>query len=238
MAYLPLRNYKYDSGVHRIQSGPNHEGFIVSSSGVMDAGADNGVVIPNYPTLSGYSDSTNWRTLPYTASGTIFDVESTAYRPSGALSSYTAYRTLSRTSVSNSSVADSIGADYGLIDNGRYSDLGGISPSSQVYSPYNTPAANSAAEGYTGGGVTHRSYEAGLLVNTLGSQGTSDRSQWRYSQPVYCKTYTETVRSDSPGVMSTAIRYVYRGESTRYSLNYGAMLNYASPRIVEPSGTV
>lgn len=233
MAYLPLRNYKYDSGVHRIQSGPAHEGFIVSSSGVMDTGADNGIVVAGTPNFFGAYDS-SWRTLPYTASGTIFDVGSTAYQPSGALSSYTAYRTLTRTSVANSSVADSIGADYGLITNGIYTNLGGVSPSSQVYSPYNTPAANTAAEGYTGGGVTHRSYENGLLINTLGSQGTSDRSQWRYSQPVYCKTYTETVRPDSPGLMSTAVRYVYRGESTRYSLNTGAVMAYASPRAPEP----
>jgi len=37
---------------------------------------------------------------------------------------------------------------------------------------------------------------------------------------VYCKTYTETLRSQSPGLMSTPLRYIYRGNSTQYNLNY------------------
>jgi hypothetical protein len=102
--------------------------------------------------------------------------------------------------------------------------FGGAAPDNQNYSPYNTPDANSAAEGKTGGGVTHKTFESSLLTNVLGSQGTSDRSQWRYHQPVYCKTYTETKRSDVPGLMSTPLRAVYRGGSTSYNYNYGGEL--------------
>ncbi len=201
----------------------------------MDTGADEGVVTEGYPNFYSVSSDTSWRVLPYTPSGSILDVGSTAYNPSGQLSSYTAYRPLTKATAAGSSVATSIGPDFGLLDNGRYATLGGLSPSSQVYTPYNTPATNSAAEGYTGGPVSHRSFENGMLVNILGSQGTSDRSQWRYSQPVYCKTYTETIRPDSPGLMSTAVRYIYRGESTRYSLNYGNTLSYARPREADAS---
>jgi hypothetical protein len=109
--------------------------------------------------------------------------------------------------------------------------FGGAAPDNQNYSPYNTPDANTAAEGKTGGPVTHRTYENTLITNVLGSQGTSDRSQWRYHQPVYCKTFTETVRSDSPGLMSSPLRYVYRGHATQYneSYNFGPgfdILNY------------
>jgi hypothetical protein len=102
--------------------------------------------------------------------------------------------------------------------------FGGAAPDNQNYSPYNTPNANSAAEGKTGGGVTHKTFESSLLTNVLGSQGTSDRSQWRYHQPVYCKTYTETKRSEVPGLMSTPLRAVYRGGSTSYNYNYGGEL--------------
>ncbi len=101
---------------------------------------------------------------------------------------------------------------------------GGAAPDNQDYSPYNTPDANTAAEGKTGGGVTHKTFESSLLTNVLGSQGTSDRSQWRYYQPVYCKTYTETRRSEAPGLMSTPLRAVYRGGSTSYNYNYGGEL--------------
>jgi hypothetical protein len=102
--------------------------------------------------------------------------------------------------------------------------FGGAAPDNQNYSPYNTPEINLAAEGKTGGGVTHRTFESSLLTNVLGSQGTSDRSQWRYHQPVYCKTYTETRRSEVPGLMSTPLRAVYRGGSTSYNYNYGSEL--------------
>ena len=108
----------------------------------------------------------------------------------------------------------------------KYVYFGGAAPDNQDYSPYNTPDSNSAAEGKTGGGVTHRVNESSLLTNLLGSQGTSDRSQWRYHQPVYCTTYTETVRPTTPGLMSSPLRSIYRGRSTSYSVNYGGQLLY------------
>jgi hypothetical protein len=40
---------------------------------------------------------------------------------------------------------------------------------------------------------------------------------------VYCQTFSEAVRSDLPGQMSTVIRNMYRGRSTRYVPNYGSV---------------
>jgi hypothetical protein len=57
----------------------------------------------------------------------------------------------------------------------------------------------------------------------LGSQGTANRAEWVYNPPVYCKTYTETVRSTAPGLMSATLRYIYRGGATRYVSNYGSL---------------
>ena len=120
-------------------------------------------------------------------------------------------------------IASAIGPETGSTVNRpeKYMYFGGAAPDNQNYSPYNTPDSNSAAEGKTGGGVTHKTFESSLLTNVLGSQGTSDRSHWRYHQPVYCKTYTETKRSEVPGLMSTPLRAVYRGGSTSYNYNYG-----------------
>ncbi|MBM4229138.1 MAG: hypothetical protein FJ184_00145 [Gammaproteobacteria bacterium] len=348
MVYTPLSNYKYDTGFHRIQSGPNHEGYIVLSSGIRDTGADLGVTVPGPPdqsyadiynaqittylnvtvanpgtgnifyvnnqpqavlqlrrgqtfifnlsdpsnaghpfrfsttsngthsggvqytvgvTTSGtpgtpnsyiqivvadsapsflyyYCDhhsnmgssavvatvnSTQWykstafRTVPQAVSGYWVDYQNTDYLPSGSLSSYNGYRPLSVTTIANVKVVTSTGPEYGLRNEGIYTYYGGVAPADQNYNPYNTPEANSAAQGQTGGGVTHRSYEGTLLTNALGSQGTSDRSEWVYNSPVYCKTYTETIRSGTPGLMSSALRYVYRGKSTRYAYNYGSV---------------
>lgn len=49
MAYTPLSNYKYSTGFHRIQSGPNYEGYIVVSSGIQDTGADLGIIVAGPP---------------------------------------------------------------------------------------------------------------------------------------------------------------------------------------------
>ena len=223
MVYTPLSNYKYDSGFHRIQSGPNHEGFVVLSSGIQDTGADLGVITPGPPNSGSWYLTTEWRTVPQAISGYWTDYENSDYLPSGSLSSYNGYRPLSVTTIANAKVVTSTGPQYGLRDEGKYTYYGGIAPSNQSYNPYNTPDANTAAEGSTGGGVTHRNYEGTLLTNILGSQGTADRSQWVYNPPVYCQTFTETVRSTAPGLMSSALRYVYRGRSTRYAYNYGSV---------------
>ena len=243
--YLSLRNFKHDSGPRRVQSGPDHEDYLVVSSGIVDVDPDNGFVVAGAP-LSGviyqapWDYSTDWRYIPYTLpnqSGGAIDP--TLYNTvSGTLTAYDGYRGSFRISAAGASIRTSFGSDYGVVNPRggalgprasvtrpeKYTFFGGTAPSNQAYTPYNTPSANSAAEGYTGGTVTHRNFEGGMLTNVLGSAGTSDRSQWRYHQPVYCKTYTETVRSESPGLMSTPLRYVYRGAATSYSYNYGSLL--------------
>lgn len=356
MVYTPLSNYKYDTGFHRIQSGPNHEGYIVVSSGIQDIGADLGVIVPGPPdrtyaevyetqivtvlkvrvanpgsgnifyinnqpqaivqlrrgqtfifdqsdssnaghplrfsitsngthgggvayttgvtingtpgTANSYTqivvaddapstlyyycsvhsgmggstvvasvNSTKWykttsfRSVPQAVSGYWVDYENTDYLPSGSLSSYNGYRPLSVTTIANAKVVTSTGPEYGLRNEGIYTYYQGVAPADQNYNPYNTPEANSAAQGKTGGGVTHRSYEGTLLTNSLGSQGTADRSEWTYNPPVYCRTYTETIRSGTPGLMSSALRYVYRGKSTRYAYNYGSVYMQGSESV-------
>lgn len=226
MAYLPLNNYKYDSGPHRIQSGPAHEGYIVLSSGVQSLGADNGVIIDG-PPLSGtigsgqkWSYNNNWRYVP---TAPVNDPNSPYYNLSGYLDT-TEYTTLASpvtiagAKISTSTLSEST---YTNLNYKRSVYYGGFAPDNQNYDPFNTPEFNSAAEGTTGGGTTHRVYENPLLINSLGSQGTASRRNWDYYSPTYCSTYTETSRSTKPGQMSSTVRSIYRGSSSSYSLNYG-----------------
>jgi len=231
VVYSPLSNYKYDSGPHRIQSGPNHEGYVVLSSGIRDTGADLGVITAGPPNSGSWYSTTAWRAVPQAVSGYWVDYENTDYLPSGSLSSYTGYRGLFTTTIANAKVVTSEGANYGLRDTGKYTYYRGLAPADQAYTPYNTPDSNTAAEGTTGGGVTHRNYEGGLLTNILGSQGTQNRAEWVYNAPVYCQTFTETIRSQSPGLMSTPLRYVYRGKSSRYAYNYGSVYHQGSESV-------
>lgn len=220
--YISYRNYKYDKGFHEVQSGPSHEGFLVVSSGITDTGADLGKVVDGTPNYSGYY-STAWRTTPSAVSGYWTDYENVNYAPSGLLSSYQGYRPVTFDKIAGVQAATFTGPDYGVRDAGKYTYFAGAAPDTQNYTPYNTPEGNTGAQGKTGGGVTHGRYEGGILTNILGSQGTSNRSEWVYNPPVYCKTYTQTVRTQDPGLMSTAFRFVYRGRSSSYVSNYGSI---------------
>jgi hypothetical protein len=243
MPYFALPNFKHDSGPNRIQSGPDHQGYTVLFSGVQSTGADEGIILYASP-LSGtlltksWGFDANWRYIPSTLPGQSISLDPTPYDASGVLDTYKAARIYTRDNVAGAQAASAIGPETGRV-NPRgaalqpranvtkpetYMYYGGGAPDNQDYSPYNTPDANTAAEGKTGGGVTHRNYESSLLTNLLGSQGTSDRSQWRYHQPVHCKTFTETRRSATPGLMSSPLRYVYRGPSTSYNYNYAGEL--------------
>jgi hypothetical protein len=243
MPYFALPNFKHDSGPNRIQSGPDHQGYTVLFSGVQSTGVDEGIVLYASP-LSGtlltkaWDFDSNWRYIPSTLPGQSISLDPTPYDASEVLDTYRAARIYIRDDVAGAQAASAIGPETGKV-NPRggalqaranvtrpetYMYFGGGAPDNQDYSPYNTPDANTAAEGKTGGGVTHRNYESSLLTNLLGSQGTSDRSQWRYHQPVYCKTFTETRRSATPGLMSSPLRYVYRGPSTSYNYNYAGEL--------------
>ena len=222
MVYAPLSNYKYDTGTHRIQSGPAHEGYLVVSSGIVDTGADLGVITNGSPNSSGWYQSPEWRSVPVAPSGFWTDYSDAEYSTGEGLSVYQGYRGLTTTTIANAKVSTSSGPTYGLRDSGKYTYFGGAAPTSQSYTPYNTPAGNSAAEGSTGGTVTHGRYENSILTNVLGSQGTSNRSEWVYNPPVYCRTYTEISRSQSPGLMSSFVSSVYRGGAAQYTYNYGA----------------
>ena len=224
MVYTPFSNYKYDSGFHQVQSGPNHEGYIVVSSGIQDSGADIGRIVAGPPNSGEWYVTDDWRQVPSAVSGYWIDyTPGVAYEPSGALSAAQGYRPLGFSTIAYAKVQTSYGANFGVRGPEKYTYFGGVAPSDQNYTPYNTPVSNSSSDGKTGGGVTHRNYEGGLLTNSLGSQGTANRSEWTYNPPVYCKTYTETVRSQVPGLMSASIRSIYRGGSTSYVYNIGSV---------------
>lgn len=221
MVYTPLFNYKYDSGPHQIQSGPNHEGFLVVSSGIVDLGADLGVVVAGPPN-SGVYRTTAWRAVPPAVSGYWTNNLTVDYQPSGAfLSSYEGYRSLSTTTIANAKVQTSFGPEWGVRDTGKYTYFGGAAPSEQQYNPYNTPDNNSSTEGYTGGQSLQQRYATTLLTHAVGGSGV--RSSWIYNPPVYCQTFIETVRSEIPGLMSEAVRFVYRGKAAKYVSNYGSI---------------
>lgn len=220
--YIPYRNYKYDSGPHRVQSGPSHEGFIVLSSGIRDTGADLGVIVDGSPSYSGIY-STAWRQVPAAISGYWNNYENVDYAPSGVLSSYQGYRPVTVDTIAGRKVQTFTGPDYGERDAGKYTYFGGSAPDSQVYDPYNTPTGNTGQQGITGGGVSHGRVEGGILTNSLGPQGTANRSEWVYNPPVYCKTYTQTIRTEEPGLMSVPFRFIYRGGAAKHVSNYGSV---------------
>lgn len=221
--YTPLSNWRYDNRLHRVESGPNHEAFLVVSSGIRDLGADTGIVTPGAPNSDLWHNTTAWRAVPPAAvSGYWTDYQNVDYAPSGALSSYEGYRPLGISTIANAKVSTAYGPQFGLRTTGKSTYFNGTAPATQNYTPYDTPESNTPAQGITGGGVTHGRYEGGILTNPTNDTSGS-RASWVYNPPVYCKTYTETVRSTAPGLMSTALRYVYRGKSQSYTSNYGSI---------------
>lgn len=221
--YTPLSNWRYDTGLHRVESGPNHEAFLVVSSGIQDLGADTGTVTPGAPNSGLWYNTTAWRSVPPAAvSGYWTDYQNVDYAPSGALSSYEGYRPLGVSTIANAKVSTAYGPQFGLRTTGKSTYFNGIAPATQNYTPYNTPENNTAAQGITGGGVSHGRYEGGILTNPTNDTSGS-RASWTYNPPVYCRTFTETVRSTAPGLMSTALRYIYRGKSQTYVSNYASI---------------
>ncbi len=170
--------------------------------------------------------TTAWRQVPAAPAGYWTDYKNVDFDPANALSSYEGYRGLTTTRIANAKVLTSSGPQYGLRTSGKYTYFNGTAPSSQTYTPYNTPEGNTAAQGYTGGGVTHGRLEGGILTNPTNDTSGS-RASWTYNPPVYCQTFTETVRASSPGLMSVAIRSVYRGKSASYVSNYASIYHQA-----------
>jgi hypothetical protein len=220
--YISFRNYKYDTGPHQVQTGPSYEGYVVVSSGIQDTGADVGKIVAGTPSYSG-TYSTDWRQVPAAVSGYWNDYENSQYMPSGVLSSYQGYRPVTVDTIAGRKVQTFTGPDYGVRDAGKYTYFEGSAPDTQVYDPYNTPTGNTGQQGITGGGVTHGRYEGTILTNSLGPQGTANRAEWVYHPPVYCKTYTQTIRTEQPGLMSIPFRFMYRGRAAKYVSNYGSI---------------
>jgi hypothetical protein len=260
MGYNPLRNWKYDSGPRRIQSGPAHEGYKFVGSGVMDVGSDYGVLTAGPPNASGefYAGpfyilcedstelssvfliaednsfivqedekrgfnpyiSTAWRSVPPAPSGYWNDYEYQYYAPSGATSIYQGYRVLSVTTIAGAKVATNFGPQPGLRDSGKYLYFGGFAPDTQAYDPFKTPAGNTSAQGWTGGGNVHGIYSGPALINPTNDDSGS-RAAWIYQPPAYCRTHTELVRATEPGSMSVTNRYIYRGKAGQYVTNLG-----------------
>lgn len=223
MGYIPLTNYKYASGPHQLQSGPNHEAFLVVSSGIVDIGADLGRIAPGIPNSGLWYVTDDFREVPPAVSGYWIDyTPGVAYQPSGALSAEEGYRPLGFSTIAYAKVQTSFSSNFGVRQTLPYTYFGGVAPDNQDYSPYKTPDSNTVAEGITGGGVTHGRYEGGLLTTAVGS-GVATRADWTYNPPVYCRTYTEATRAQVPGLMSAVIRTIYRGGSTRYVSNLGSV---------------
>jgi hypothetical protein len=223
VGYIPLTNYKYASGPHQLQSGPNHEAFLVVSSGIVDVGADLGRIAPGIPNSGLWYVTDDFREVPQAVSGYWIDyTPGVAYQPSGALSAEEGYRPLGFSTIAYAKVQTSFSSNFGVRQTLPYTYFGGVAPDNQDYSPYKTPDSNTVAEGITGGGVTHGRYEGGLLTTAVGS-GVATRADWVYNPPVYCRTYTEATRAQVPGLMSAVIRTIYRGGSTRYVSNLGSV---------------
>ena len=256
MPYNPLTNWKTDSGPRRIQSGPAHEGYIVVSSGIIDTGADLGVLTAGPPNASGaffrapyfilcenndiliqeqgggivqqdadfgYNPfiSTAWRQVPPAPSGYWNDYNYSYYVPSGALSIYQGYRVLSVVTIAGAKVSTAAGPIPGLRDAGKYTYYDGDAPDNQPYDPFKTPAGNTSAQGWTGGGNVHGRYSGPALINP-NNDTSGSRAAWIYQPPVYCRTHTHIIRASEPGAMSVTTRYIERGKAAQYVSNLGA----------------
>ena len=243
MTYAALTNWRYDKNLyHKIQSGPQRTGdqldltdtYKLVSSGfkwtddqqqsfytVIDQGTNFGIITPGPPNLSGYF-STQWRQVPTAVSGFWTDYTNIPWHVSGALNIYNGFRYQSLYHTANATVQTALGPQPGLINHGAYTWFGNAVPDNQRYDPFQTPADNTPQEGSTGGPNSYQRARFPMLTNPTNDSSGSRRA-WKYHQPVYCQTFVETVRSGQPGFMSTAIRRMYRGRSTRYVSNYASI---------------
>lgn len=244
MGYISLVNYKYDTGPHQQQSGPNRIGddlalaqkYLVVSSGYIDSlgnqvswfgvndfGADYGRPVIGPPNSGAYVVDT-WRAAPVAVSGYWNDNNVSYYAPSGQLSVYNGFRGYTTQTIANAKVSTTYNPPFGVRDTGAYTYYFGDAPSSQSYDPYNTPASNTSEEGTTGGGVTHQRQMGGLLT-TSAAAGTAEvtRAEWTYNPPMYCESFTETIYARVPGLMGAPTRYIYRGKSSKYAFNLGSI---------------
>jgi len=166
--------------------------------------------------------STDWRAVTRSISGYWTDYDDKAPRASGLLTVYDGYRRQGLLSVANATVQTAIGPQPGLRDKGSYTWFGPNVPDNQSYDPFKTPEANTGGQGSTGGPGIYPRVRFPALTNPTNDTSGS-RAAWVYHYPSYCESYVEAVRSDLPGQMSTVIRNMYRGHSSRYVSNYGSI---------------
>ena len=250
MAYLPMNNWRTDSprdqalfgtygnypGSHVTQSGPNQVRYVALNKGsellkgVDLVGADYGVITPGPPNSGGWYFTTEWRRVPPAVPGywTNFAEPGLFPDPSGTLNINDGYRrqTSQHVAAGPSQVASSEGVRYGQRRTTSYSYYNGTAPSTQGYDPYNTPETNTPNEGYTGGGVTHQRQEGSILTTVFPNAEAApadqikSRGNWQYNPPVYCQTFTETLRNTTPELMGGTTRFIYRGKASTYVYNY------------------
>ena len=153
-------------------------------------------------------------------SGYWTDYTNYPQRASGLLTAYDGYRGATMISVAGRQVRTTYGFDPGLKDIGPYTWFGAAVPDNQFYTPFYTPEGNTDQQGITGGPGTYERVLFPMLTNPT-NDSSGSRAAWRYHQPVYCKTFVESVRSGFPGATGPIVRNMYRGRSSRYVPNYG-----------------
>ena len=243
MTYAALTNWKYDKNLyHSIQSGPQRtasdlnliDTYQLISSGyrtpwgyqqtyytIQSQGTDFGIVTPGPPNSSGYLN-TEWRSVPTAVSGFWNNYNEIWPHISGALNIRDGFRYQGLIKTANATVQTAFGPEPGLSDRGPYTWFGASVPDNQRYQPFLTPEGNTAAEGSTGGPNSYPRAQFPALTNPTNDTSGS-RAAWVYHQPVYCETFVESVRSGVPGNLSSVIRRMYRGKSSRYVSNYGSI---------------
>ena len=166
--------------------------------------------------------TTDWRAVTRSVSGYWTNYTETAPRASGLLTVYDGYRRQGLLSVANATVQTAFGPQPGLRDKGSYTWFGPNVPDNQNYAPFKTPEDNTGGQGSTGGPGIYPRVRFPALTNPTNDTSGS-RAAWVYHYPSYCESYVEAVRAELPGQMSTVIRNMYRGRSSRYVPNYGSV---------------
>lgn len=171
------------------------------------------------PVTAKWGYTTDWRQVPAMISGWWSNYDDYFQRASGVLTVYNGYRRQGLISTANSTVQTAFGPEPGLRDRGAYTYFGAAVPDNQFYSPFETPAGNTAAQGITGGPNTYERVKFPMLTNPT-NDSSGSRAAWEYHKPVYCQTFVESVRSTAPGATGGVVRNMYRGKSSRYVPNY------------------
>ena len=182
-------------------------------------GYGNAFIVNPGPVDTRWLYTTDWRAVPPMIDGWWTDYNDYYARPDDVLTVYNGYRRQGLFNTANSTVQSAYGPEPGLRNIGQYTWFGAAVPDNQTYNPFNTPEPNSTNAGITGGPGTYPRQEFPMLTNPT-NDSSGSRAAWEYHQPVYCKTYVESIRSEFPGATANVVRNMYRGRSSRYVPNY------------------